>query len=392
VTSHPPVPSDSSLPADDVPARIFPTLDLRRASAFIRLERRWLFILVPYLLAWAIPLTWCWPQWGDGNHPQCFQLWMPLLTGLLIWSNRNRLTHVWRRVQERNSPSFWERGNGVILAAGCLLLLFAHLVQIKGVAVAALILIAVGVLYQVYGLRVLRSLWAPLLFLLLMIPPPDSLVDAAMRLTQTFTVRVAALALRFLHVPNTRIGWTLRFYEVTDPFEYPKAIGGLEVLIPTAVLALWFVLYRRRRLGPGVRFIGIAAVTAVMLSVARAILVGFLFVRAPQISRPVMHINGLAMVFLSFALALAIDRGVTAILALRRSGGRRGQTYERSAVATRTVLRGVGRSTAILILPFEWMLRVVGYIGVLWKRSERGIEGLFRAIGGRPRGRGRRRR
>jgi len=53
-------------------------------------------------------------------------------------------------------------------------------------------------------------------------------------------------------------------------------------------------------------------------------------------------------------------------------------------------MEGVGRGTAILILPLEWALRGIGYLGVLWQRSERGIESVFRAMGARQRGRRRR--
>ena len=85
-------------------------------------------------------LAWGWWQIRalvvcSGNHPQWFQLWIPLLTGLLLWSSRGRLSAVWRRVHERGAArSFWQRGNPVVLVFGCAMLLLAHLVQIKGVA------------------------------------------------------------------------------------------------------------------------------------------------------------------------------------------------------------------------------------------------------------------
>ena len=381
------IPSDLTPASDtadmpDVADAVRPSLATFGAS--LRANWPFLLLIVPYLLAWAVPFTWCWQEWGDPNHSEFIQPWIPLLAFALIWSRREHLKALLRAI-EKNPPKTWlERGNGAILIFGCLLYLFAHLVQIKGVAVGALLLIAVGAVFALYGGRMVKSLRVPILFSLLMIPPPDSPMDWAAMQFRLKTVKAASVLLNALHIHNGVSGWFMRFERTGEVVEFPDRCGGAAIVVPVTVLLLWWAIFRRRKPIVWVSLPLLGAIVAFGVNLLRVMAAGALAARSPGWSGLLLELNSWWLV----ALSLPITLGLEWLFGKFRS--RESQKAGAKALKTSgAVLTRTGRAMNVITVPFDYLFKGIGYFGTLWRRSEKRIEaGLKRLL---PKRRSRRR-
>lgn len=364
-----PVPSEATPAPDRADA---PDIaDAVRPSFVATLLANWPFLLliVPYLLAWAVPFTWCWQEWGNPNHSEFIQPWIPLLAFALIWSRRDHLKALLRAI-EKNPPKTWlERGNGAILIFGCLLYLFAHLVQIKGVAVGALLLIAIGAVFALYGGRMVKSLRVPILFSLLMIPPPDSPLDWAAMQFRFKTVKAAGLLLNALHFPNGVNGWIMRFERTGEVVEFPDRCGGAAIIVPVAVLLLWWAIFRRRKPVVWVFLPLLGAVIAFGVNLLRVIAAGALAARSPDASNLLLELNSWWLVALSLPIALGLEW----LFGMFRS--RESQKAGAKALKTSgAVLSRTGRAMNVITVPFDFLFKGISYFATLWRRSEKRVE------------------
>jgi hypothetical protein len=161
----------------------YPNLGVAILALFGR-EWQWLVIGAIYLLGWYTPFTdhgsagdgplrWCWETWGTLRYSFGFQPYVPLAVGVVLWARREEIHRFWRtRVASKFSPEHpRRRGNLIPLVIGCLLLVIAHLVQVKGVGVGAMIVVTYGIAYRMYGPMMLRGpLFWPLALIWLIMP------------------------------------------------------------------------------------------------------------------------------------------------------------------------------------------------------------------------------
>ena len=342
----------------------------------LSLGRAWpfLLLLVPYLFAWYIPFIWCWYQWTDSNHPQFIQPWIPLLSLGLAWSRRDRLISVARYTEKHSLTTFWERGNILPLTAGCLLYLFAHLVQIKGVAIAALLLIAFGTIYALYGGRVVKSLRLPFFFSLLTIPPPDSAVDGVILLLVRKMIKLASVVLNLAHIPNHINGYLMQLDRSGEVVSFPFRMGGAGIFVPVAILLLWWALFRRRKPLVLLTLPLTGLIIAFFLVLFRASAAAATAAAMPGVSSLFLNLNGWVWIAASVGMTLGLDALASRIRVPQKAGARAMRTT--GAALTRT-----GRALSIVTLPFDYLFQGLGFLGTLWKRAERKIEqGLKRLM------------
>jgi hypothetical protein len=379
---------------------------------YLWLNLPYLWLILPYLLAWAVPFVWCLPQWADSNHPQVIQPWIPVLAFILIASRRKHL-HALLRAVEKIPPKTWlERGNSALLILGCLLYLFAHLVQIKGIAVIALLLIAVGAVHALFGGRMIKSLWIPIVFSLLIIPPPDSAVDWVLLKFRTISVKVAGVILNALHTGNKTTGWTVTFSPSGDVLEYPIPAGGLGVIVPSIILTLWWTLLWRQKAITCLVLPVLSGVIALILNILRVTATGFFAVRSPKITEILLQLNSWILVAITLVLVFLASKALSALVAwskkkrgakaLRNSGAlfsRAGKVFNAITIPFDYLFQGIGYLSKqtrragsvinLIVVPFDYLFRGIGYLFTLFGRSEQLIEkGLKRLF---PKKRSRRR-
>ena len=280
-----PVPPQSSAPRSVLAP--LPETGWRAFVAVLSRERYWFLLLIPYLLAWLAPfrtqdymvdgiLRWCWDRWANSNSALAFQPLVPIGVGMLIWSRREQYAAQWASITRKypaNHPR--RRGNALPFVAGCIALIFSYCVQVKGVAIAAQLLIAVGAIYWAYGFMMLRILALPLMFLLLMIPPPDSILERFANKSLQFSVMQASKLLNLFHIPveaTTNVinphSWFLKFNGYGVEVSVWSADGSGNFICTVAIL-FWYVIWRRLRPAAGWLLIPLGAVFAVALNIVR---------------------------------------------------------------------------------------------------------------------------
>lgn len=157
------------------------------------------------------------------------------------------VTGIWLLVRElRIAPLSLARG-GALLTASLLvpcLILFAlarisGIIEIEGFAMyASLILIA----YALYGGALLQRIWFPLLYLLFVFPPPDTLFAM---MTQPLKILISEMAVSILHAsgyPIAGSGVTIQIgqYQML----VAAACAGLNSLLSLTALGLFYTYIR----------------------------------------------------------------------------------------------------------------------------------------------------
>lgn len=386
----------------------------------------WVLVTLMYLGAWWYPYQWAKDHWNSTHHVEMFQPFLPLATLFLVWARRDTVREVWERAQRKRLSrrvGFWERGNAVPLLLGCALLLLMHLIQMKGVAVIALILIGVGVAYHVFGWRVMRSIAAPLALLILMIPLPDSLIDRIIRMAHGATLQALVATLGLLRHPAVIEGSGIRYLDNNFTVGLTPIAGvdiifvpvGVDIAVGAALALLVYGLYKRRNGFEIAASVLNGVILALLVNFARMLLICLIAERNPGIAERFKDYNAWVVVALVSVAAGYITRAQSvwwgryftaapgsrqgsrfsyvlhrigyfvslpflpifiALGLAGRAGGGVGQMARRSEKRTERVLKWVSPVARVLLFPLT-----------LLRRSERGMENLFRRFS-KKRGRG----
>lgn len=191
-------------------------------------------LLILGVLALAVPtmfaiarFSWSTEQGGHGP--------IVLATGLWLLAGR------WPAVKALAAP-----GSPVVTAvllAGCLLAyLFARItgvIEIEGFALYGALLTTA---YAIWGWRVLKGLWFPLIYLAFVFPPPESLVAA---FTQPIKIAISETAVNLLYAlgyPIASSGVTIQIaqYELL----VAAACAGMNSIISLTAIGLFYVYIR----------------------------------------------------------------------------------------------------------------------------------------------------
>ena len=271
------------------------TKRFRQALPFLREQRQWIPLALAYVAAWWLPITWIWAlfhpgaarpegidgpvswlwkgEWGSSESPNSFQFLIPIGVALLTWIRRAELEALWQRIlrREREGRPLPNRKTPLIACIACLGLLASHLIHLPALAIASLIALGVGIVCLVYGTAFLTALRVPLLYWLLMVPPPASLITVISKIVSAGTIRIAVVTLRALgksaagNPPQLLVGGvSSEIGGVTT-----LGAGGASILTLTAALALTFGLYRREPAAIVLTRVGVAALLGLLLNVAR---------------------------------------------------------------------------------------------------------------------------
>jgi exosortase len=157
------------------------------------------------------------------------------------------VTGIWLLIRElRAAPLRLERGNNfltTLLLVPCLILLtltrISGIIEIEGFAMyASLILIA----YSLWGGALLARIWFPLIYLLFVFPPPDTVFAMV---TQPLKILISENAVSILHVlgyPIAGSGVTIQIgqYEML----VAAACAGLNSLLSLTALGLFYTYIR----------------------------------------------------------------------------------------------------------------------------------------------------
>lgn len=224
-----------------------------------------------------------------------------------------------RRTQLAQAVSRPSWAGLMLVAAGLGLLITGTLGAEQFLTRISLVVLLAGVLLFVLGSAHARILAFPVAFLLLMIPLPAIIFNQIAFPLQMLASRFGELALKLLQIPVLREGNVMILANTT--LEVAEACSGIRSLITLLTLGIVLGYFTDHRLW--VR-LAIAGATVPVAIVANGLRVAGTGVAAhyigPQAALGFLHtFSGWLMFMLAFALLLAIQR---AILALMPPAGR----------------------------------------------------------------------
>lgn len=158
-----------------------------------------------------------------------------LATGLWLLAGR------WSAVKDRKAPGS-PVVTAVLLAGSLLAYVFARItgvIEIEGFALYSVLLTTA---YALFGLRVLKGLWFPLVYLAFVFPPPDTMVAAV---TQPLKIAISEAAVDLLYAlgyPIASSGVTIQIaqYELL----VAAACAGMNSIISLTAIGLFYVYVR----------------------------------------------------------------------------------------------------------------------------------------------------
>jgi len=127
---------------------------------------------------------------------------------------------------------------GLLLPA-LLLYVFGHVVGVLGIEAFAVLAALLAVLYGLVGMAALRLLWFPLLYLMFLVPPPDTVVAAVTQPLKLAISHVSAELLGWLGYPVVNTGVILQVAQYQ--LLVATACAGLNSIISVSAIGLLYV-------------------------------------------------------------------------------------------------------------------------------------------------------
>ena len=278
-----------------------------RLASLWQTQRHWLLVLIPLALLTYRLYRGAWGTWINYDSPLIFQPFIPLLAAWLAWEKRGEIGQVYEEtafLYPENSPK--RRGYIYLALVGAALLIAASLAVIIPLAALGFVLLIIGVIYYIYGPIMSRSLWQPLLLLVLMIPPPGALLNLFSSLLQGVTSHTVGPALH-LFVPEVKTMGNYIFLPSTI-FPIGPTLGGSSAALPTLALTLWYAF--RKNINPLniIILMLIGLLIALGFSLIRTFTIGLIAASDPELAHNLTRIPSWLISIIAFALVMWISR------------------------------------------------------------------------------------
>jgi exosortase len=235
-----------------------------------------------------------WQAWmNDSNNSH--GLLVPIIAGYLIWSKREQL------LDARIGSSAW---GALILGMS----LFVYLLALAGhVAVlqrAMIVFSLIGWVAFNFGGSVFRVLAFPLLYLVFMVPVPDSIYTLASFPLQLFATSVSRFLIQTAGIPVLQEGNMLYFAQTQ--LEVAEACSGLRSMMAFIMLAALFAYLMQKGWWRRAILLAAAVPLAIVANIIRVTGVGVLaHFYGDQVARGFLHdFSGLAVFAFGFILLL----------------------------------------------------------------------------------------
>lgn len=163
--------------------------------------------------------------WNDPNYSHGFLV--PFFSAFLIWKDRKKLASI------KAQPSGWGL---VIVLLGLAILVFGVLGAELFTSRTSLLFILAGLVIYFQGWKYFRVLVFAWLFLFLMVPPPDLIMNMVTIPLQFLASDLATWFLRFFGVPVLESGNVLQLSNMS--LEVVEACSGIRSLISLVTLAI----------------------------------------------------------------------------------------------------------------------------------------------------------
>lgn len=234
---------------------------------------------------------------------------------------------LWRELKA--SPAERKPGNivigGIALAFFLGIYMLARITGILEIEALAMYAALIAGGYLLFGGALIRSIWFPLLYLALALPPPDSVVAA---ITQPIKIAISAWAVALLHAlgyPIASSGVTIQIaqYELL----VAAACAGLNSIISLGAICLFYGYLRHRTNFLSFIVIGLSVIPIAIFSnfVRVLILILITYYLGESAAQGFLHdFAGLTMFAVALVTVFLIDSLFTRLLHLRTAQVRNG--------------------------------------------------------------------
>jgi len=123
----------------------------------------------------------------------------------LSWLNRDKIKKTFQELNRDNN----NLAGLLILILGIIIFIFGYRQNYLSITTFSLLPVLVGSLIYLYGTAMVKALWFPLLYLILLIPPPLAFIDTITLPLRYGIAEAAEFVLRHLHYPISRDGLLL---------------------------------------------------------------------------------------------------------------------------------------------------------------------------------------
>ena len=156
--------------------------------------------------------------WNDPNYSHGF--FVPLFSLYFLWENRSRLADIQWKGSLLGAP---------VIGLAAAMKALSHLIFSPYVAGVSLSVLIAGVVLFCMGRRMMRRVWLPIAFLLLMLPLPGPVYEAIGLPLQRFAAVFAATVLHAVRIPVLREGNIIHF--AGKSLEVAQACSGMRLLV-----------------------------------------------------------------------------------------------------------------------------------------------------------------
>ena len=266
------------------------------------------FLIIPSMASVA-KFSWSTEQGGHGPIVLATGLW-------LLWRESRGGIAIDRRPGNRSVGIA-----GLALMLGTFILArITGVLEIEAFAMYGALIVAA---YVLWGGKLLRTIWFPLVYLVFTLPPPDSVVAAV---TQPVKIAISRLAVGLLHAlgyPIASSGVTIQIaqYELL----VAAACAGLNSIVTLGALCLFYVYLRHRSNLRAFLVVCIAVIPVAMFAnfVRVLILVLITYYLGEAAAQGFLHeMAGLTLFSVALATIFGIDRLASPFLQSSMKGDR----------------------------------------------------------------------
>jgi exosortase len=241
-----------------------PCRDLALPEALRRTLPGWIVLVAAVAAVYAgivqgMVLDWM----QDDNYSHGFLV--PVVAGYLAWTRRDSLARA------RVRPDPWGLA---VLALGLTMLVLGWLATEYFTMRASLVVVMAGAVFHLLGRRVFALLAVPLAYLLLMVPIPYIVYDAAAFPLKLFVTDVSVLALKAMGIVVWQEGNIIMFPDIT--LEVANACSGLRSIMSLLAVGTAYALVFHRSLFDRLVLILSTVPLAVLTNVLRVVGTGIL--------------------------------------------------------------------------------------------------------------------
>jgi len=228
-------------------------------------------LLPPLLLAALLVLiyyptfAWFWWRWFRSDSYYSHGILIPLISGFLIWRKRHEIP----------LPAQDERVEGrtiglMILAVGLAIHTLSAWMRVHFTSGFSLVIVLIGTVIYLLGMKAFKAIWFPLLFLAFMVPAPMDLIAVLTLKLKLFAAQIGTWVVN-LFVTTIREGSVVYLPKATVTIESP--CSGLRSIISFLALgSLYAYISEGTRIRKAILLLGSIPV-AVLANAVRVILI-----------------------------------------------------------------------------------------------------------------------